>query len=558
MGIFGRKHGNSATAISQPVLTFTDAAPRDDLRGLWDIESPKQGMAERGKPHTEITMQEFQDAVQAFDFTVTEPPDGLVTGHSANGTMDGSMIGIALGSPSMLPPPPQFQPIEWKTPTIDVSSERTEPPGSLRRKPSKWKKFGDLFKGKQGETRQTYEPFYQLDRNNQPYHPESQMQFPSSDNGTANINPIPTPDKSIIKGQDAKDDSLLQIDIPTVHMERYSVMFSSVLGQKPSSSLLARRSKALNQIQVHHRKNNNFIEPPIPQRRATSPGPAKSPAFLLFPNNENGPSANPLDATAPLELKSPRRSNTFPAETPRTQTKNTHLTVPDLTPALSSGTSLGYASTEVSSAGIDSPSEIISKPTYIPGPEPVWEMITKRSDSPLSITISAHVSTHSTPATSREDLVSTKANQLPRENPLFPPRVSSRDHDLPIGQPKPRARSQTMPTPLKINKKTVSIEQQPKQKPPQRQEQQKFAISTARSVSVTGRRPPKQSSASLAPPPSSSLPPGPATRDRFQFEPTNKDERFGEHQKLVPTVVDIRRGSGHQHKKSENVVIETL
>lgn len=64
-------------------------------------------------------------------------------------------------------------------------------------------------------------------------------------------------------------------------------------------------------------------------------------------------------------------------------------------------------------------------------------------------------------------------------------------------------------------------------------------ISTARSVSVSRRGP----RAPLRP-----------SADRL--EPSN--ERFGEHQKLMPTVVDIRRGSNHQHKKSENAVIESL
>jgi hypothetical protein len=68
---------------------------------------------------------------------------------------------------------------------------------------------------------------------------------------------------------------------------------------------------------------------------------------------------------------------------------------------------------------------------------------------------------------------------------------------------------------------------------------QNAVISTARSVSVSRRGPRAPARPSV---------------ERYD----SSKERFGEHQKLTPTVVDIRRGSNHQHKKSENAVIESL
>jgi hypothetical protein len=44
--------------------------------------------------------------------------------------------------------------------------------------------------------------------------------------------------------------TFLEIDIPSVEMERYSVMFGSVLGDKQPSGLLARRDKTLERPNV--------------------------------------------------------------------------------------------------------------------------------------------------------------------------------------------------------------------------------------------------------------------------------------------------------------------
>lgn len=259
MGIFGKWRGNPATEISQPTLTFTDAAPRDDLHRLGQLKSPDPKNADLQSPTTIRKMKEFQDAVQAFDFTVTEPPERLEDENSFNEIDGECMIGIALGSPSMLPPqpsPPRFKPVEWESITSYVPPETPEPLGTLRRKPSKWKKLGGLFKGKQGDKRGVDEPFYQLDMNIQAPRQESgaqnwdtsqPTQFPRVEDDMALIKPNPY---YLDSQQKLRNNSLLEIDIPTVEMERYSVMFSGVLGNKPDTSLLARRNKALNDIKV--------------------------------------------------------------------------------------------------------------------------------------------------------------------------------------------------------------------------------------------------------------------------------------------------------------------
>ncbi|KAH7145800.1 hypothetical protein B0J13DRAFT_327966 [Dactylonectria estremocensis] len=100
--------------------------------------------------------------------------------------------------------------------------------------------------------------------------------------------------------------SLLDIEIPSIKMERYSVMFGGVLGtQNSSSSLLARRQATLDRLKTINDElvQNGEEELPRP-RRATSPGPKASPTFSLFPGP---PKVSPAQATPRL------RSNTSPA-----------------------------------------------------------------------------------------------------------------------------------------------------------------------------------------------------------------------------------------------------
>ncbi|KAJ2895462.1 hypothetical protein MKZ38_006574 [Zalerion maritima] len=121
---------------------------------------------------------------------------------------------------------------------------------------------------------------------------------------------------------------MLDVDIPSVHMERYSIMFSNVLvppqtsGQPPiptqpgsASSLLARRHATLDRlknisdsVEQEVNESDNVAHQPLkverkpvpapapaliqPIRRATSPQPTKSPAFSLFPSTPSSKSRN--------------------------------------------------------------------------------------------------------------------------------------------------------------------------------------------------------------------------------------------------------------------------
>ncbi|KAF7545080.1 hypothetical protein G7Z17_g9465 [Cylindrodendrum hubeiense] len=117
--------------------------------------------------------------------------------------------------------------------------------------------------------------------------------------------PMPSP-PSPIPAVPQLSSSLLNVEIPSIKMERYSIMFGGVLGtQNSSSSLLARRQATLDRLKTLNDEliQNGEEELPRP-RRATSPGPKASPTFSLFPG---------LPKVSPSQPSPRLRSNTSPA-----------------------------------------------------------------------------------------------------------------------------------------------------------------------------------------------------------------------------------------------------
>ena len=209
---------------------------------------------------------------------------------------EGTLIGIALGSPrdSPLPPSPP---------------EHTERHAPQRPKVSRWKSFGSLF-GKKGMARSAsaspcyysrHPPYREMtpsfsfhDRNleassvahcyaSREGSPEESLRPAQSTSpkrtptigskslrrkmsfkrsisqreglkGASQLNrnrsyttPLPRPQEDSPKLKlDGK--SLLQVEIPSVEMERYSVMFSNLLQPPTTSSLLARRQAHLDEL----------------------------------------------------------------------------------------------------------------------------------------------------------------------------------------------------------------------------------------------------------------------------------------------------------------------
>jgi hypothetical protein len=302
-GIFlGRSRAPEAIEIiSNPVLKYSDALPRTDLRDVesvannsrpvnravaqWDFQRPRT--ADGRKP-----IKKGQGLNPGFDFQIAVPPaEAVPLPKSPDDDLNANMIGIALGSPRMAEPQSILTQMQEQPPiSTSASPEQAAPQTkSPKRKPSKWRKIGGLFKAKNALPATANQPFYQLrcteewplqesthsvdyEHQCEAEKSEPEKMAPTPPN-LPNLEIWPCPEaengpKSYVQSsletapQDsAKNNGLvpgakprtagpfLQIDIPDVQLERYSVMFGGVLNQN-EPSLLKRRSKTLEDVRI--------------------------------------------------------------------------------------------------------------------------------------------------------------------------------------------------------------------------------------------------------------------------------------------------------------------
>ncbi|KAJ5583185.1 hypothetical protein N7535_001805 [Penicillium sp. DV-2018c] len=320
--------------MSFPVLTFNDDSSLDDLHnvsnssqhpseptmiGQWDFSQPSAGDGWFRKPPP--------GPGATFDFRLTAPPDEVIQPSHPRTPAEQHMIGIALGSPSMLQKEEQ-EPLpspRWNAAIIE--SEK-----NLARKPSKWKKIGGLFKAKNSFASL---PTGAQERNIKMQSNESSRrgkQLKSRESLESSeewprleIDPVQMPvhryrNDSIGGNKSRKDQMsthglMLSVDIPNVEMERYSVLFSNVVNKTERPSLLARRAKTLDRLCVP--EANGFLKSPahpVPRRRATSPAQT---SFTLFPPSHPSKAAQILGtqnfSRGPRPLV---RANTLPIDSP--------------------------------------------------------------------------------------------------------------------------------------------------------------------------------------------------------------------------------------------------
>ncbi|KAH8587560.1 hypothetical protein B0O99DRAFT_694328 [Bisporella sp. PMI_857] len=273
-------------------------------------------------------------------------------------------IGMALGSPAHPPstwrpqPDPRYRTI---SPEQDMSQDGwATPPVAAKPKGSRWKMLGGLFGG--GKKNCEPQAFYQLqpepthqvtvevgqvtfeeleqrskprgrtrtisERKTEKKKPEMNRSNTTPLSFNSQSNRLPRTPEITLDGGPVKDNmvssqkygskgGLLDVDIPTTQLERYSVMFGSVLQNSSSgtssSALLARRQATLDKLKTVNEElalKERELEArakALRPRRATSPQPTKSPAFSLFPST-------PSRLTVQDALPSPlQRSNTSPA-----------------------------------------------------------------------------------------------------------------------------------------------------------------------------------------------------------------------------------------------------
>ena len=238
---------------------------------------------------------------QNSSFIRTDTPESMMDGRLAGANVEKAEIGMALGSPSQQPNTWQSSPPFESTTRSWSPEEQANALAPSRQKSRRWKLLGGLFSGNKRQcTTAEPQPFYHLQ-------PESTIQTMEARNysnfaDATMLHERPT-EKSVnrsrayseMKNVQAKPDMrrantvpmhfdsqgpereqmiaphitldggpvnqqvsnqgglMLNVDIPSIEMERYSVMFGSVL-QKPttmtSSSLLARRQATLEKLKT--------------------------------------------------------------------------------------------------------------------------------------------------------------------------------------------------------------------------------------------------------------------------------------------------------------------
>ncbi|KAJ6115406.1 hypothetical protein N7486_001184 [Penicillium sp. IBT 16267x] len=312
--------------ISVPVLTYTDALPRDDLRDIHPSErhmdptrqwsSPQPGVAD-GQP------KEKPGVSAIFDFQLTAPPEELTpTSARPNRSPVGShTIGVALGSPGLVDSQEVLPSPRFNSGVFNEGSEQT-------RKSSKWKKIGGLFRAKNTLTSPATPPTPPKDggpkdksnTNKVAEKEDASEEWPKIEVEPKvgnHISPKRSRKFSISGRKDSKDKGvaspMLNVNIPDVQMERYSVMFSNVMNKNHKPSLLARRSKTLDNLRVPSAQDFLTAKlPPVPRRRATSPSHTRS-SFTLFPAAQPPKAAQALGTQNFSRGPSPLlRSNTLP------------------------------------------------------------------------------------------------------------------------------------------------------------------------------------------------------------------------------------------------------
>ena len=270
---------NQATdTISFPVLTYSDAAPRDDLRSL---DHASQRTNEQGV----VAQQDFRRPQTAdtginrrtppglgatFDFRLTAPPDEAIpsSANSCGSPLGPKMIGIALGSPGILDsqtslPPPRFNTLIFAEPQPEQSPPRK----------SKWKKIGGLFRARNALASPTQAVRPDREKWSRPKEvPLANQQQMKRRKGSfeewprIEIDPKTKADSKYSSPQRSRKRSLsrktpsgdrseslgprLDVNIPDIQMERYSVMFSNVMNKNQRPNLLARRAKTLDSLSV--------------------------------------------------------------------------------------------------------------------------------------------------------------------------------------------------------------------------------------------------------------------------------------------------------------------
>ncbi|KAE8352470.1 hypothetical protein BDV28DRAFT_125157 [Aspergillus coremiiformis] len=542
-GLFmGKPRAPRDTDVSKPVSKYTGPRPRNDPKALgngstphhtpihqahWDFRRPRTS---DGRRHD----RKVEQPGHGFDFRIAVPPaEAIPPPTDSQSGSEENMIGIALGSPRLVDAQNTFA--RMQETALEPTQERSKAP-QLQRKPSKWRKIGGLFKAKNATASCTSQPFYQVQGHVSREAPLLQGSSHSIDYQPREANPVTNMEVWACLGLENKPDQgnqqsaktahgstqddqsvepepgpLLQVDIPSVELERYSVMFSALLN-KNEPSLLNRRSKRL---EIMSAPDIEASPPPPellpPQQNIAASPSANSPRLSLFPATPNGQVSNIPDTQNRRRSPSPLpRNQVARAKSRQEDTSNEeHVVFMLHSEAVGSHKHQESESSFVSTTSIGPGDETLLvrrlKPvqTYVdPTGEPKWEMVSKRkppTDKPKKKSPPAlSLNTHVLPAepTSSESTVSSSilSPLTQRFSPLGSNKTTISPADtirMPLGNDTASENSKTTdePTDRIPDQESESEaeaeqgqEQDPAEPPPT------IEISIARSVSVSKRK----------------------------------------------------------------------
>ncbi|EUC45915.1 hypothetical protein COCMIDRAFT_94309 [Bipolaris oryzae ATCC 44560] len=254
---------------------------------------------------------------------------------------------------------------------------------------------------------------------------------------------------------------ILDITLPDITMERYSIMFGNLLQSGPNrSSLLERRQgntekvKPLNELSA---KDDPPVESFPLQRRVTSPVVTSSPRLTLFPptitSHAPSPLGTPIINRSKREIK---RSKTLPSKSPvRTEfveiSDNSEKRIDPAKLAPAASPYLKPALTPASMSGSESEAESVSvvaapilhghgQPTtlHLDDREPDWELC---APPPRAAKREALV----IPDTSVSTLVRSPSHRQPKVTKMSA--LCSHPASAPIDVPSPLQRLQSLSTP---------------------------------------------------------------------------------------------------------------
>jgi hypothetical protein len=392
------------------------------------------------------------------------------------------------------------------------------------------------------------------------------------------VPPVPQVEVSKVSSKSPPQDStasagdggpLLDVSLPDITMERYSVMFGNLLQSDPNrSSLLARRQgntekvKSLQELsakvctrssgyvgswlitQQDNEKDESSVDYSL-QRRVTSPTPASgSPRLSLFPCTNPSRAPSPLSGSVMnRSRKDLKRSRTMPTKTPSKQTFAQNAEIPTvqidsakLKPVPSPYLKPSLTPTSIRSFESDTDSITIIVAQASPGHpkpiklhlddrEPEWEICSK----PIKATKSENLTVNSVPTS---PLIRSPSQKQPRVTKLSA--LSSHPSSAPLDAPSPLQRLQSLSTPphsaSRLGEKRAEI--QARRRREGRTEEvatAKAMVGVARSVSVSRANSPRAVVRTMTSP---------------------HEDRVVDRLALTPTMVEVR------NRKSQRVQLE--